>query len=171
MRDQRKLIVMLVAAAVVGGATAAILGDRRGGKDGAPPALAKQAKGHVRSYAELVAANYRVLSAEQSRALLRFAKRFRRCLGARGIDLGVPRPQPTRIELPVEGGVTLHMVAREGIVCGDRLGGPPRGATIQSRGRTVLLYLPKQCLVDKQVLAGRAAPERALPNASVGSGT
>jgi len=44
-----------------------------------------------KSYADLVAANYRLLSLAESQRLVRFAAAFSSCLGRHGVRLGVPR--------------------------------------------------------------------------------
>jgi hypothetical protein len=48
---------------------------------------------------------------------------------------------------------TLRLMAQ----CGDGLGGPPEDASLVLRGRVVELYLPKQCLLDRKVVASRSA--------------
>jgi hypothetical protein len=41
-------------------------------------------------------------------------------------------------------------------LCGDALGGPPQGASLVLRGKAVELYLPKQCLLDRKVVASHS---------------
>jgi hypothetical protein len=45
------------------------------------------------------------------------------------------------------------MLVRTGLSCGDALGGPPRGASLQVFGRAFVLYVPRQCLLDPKVAA------------------
>ena len=37
--------------------------------------------------------------------------------------------------------------------CGERAGDPPHESSLQYRPGKILLYLPKQCLLDKKVAA------------------
>jgi hypothetical protein len=109
------------------------------------------------TYAELAAANYRVLSAAQSRRLLAFAEAFQACMTRRGLALGRPRPQPTKIVMRLAAGVDGPDVARLSVRCADPLGGPPPGSSlVQHRGgKTIELYLPKRCLLDRKVVGAR----------------
>jgi hypothetical protein len=107
------------------------------------------------TYAELVAANYRVLSPAESRRLLRFAKSFHACVNRRGISLGPPEPLNTRIEMAIQPAADREALGRVTVSCGESLGRPPPGASLQAVSRDqpddVVLYLPKQCLLDPKV--------------------
>ena len=108
------------------------------------------------SYARAVAANYRVLSPRQSRRLLTFAERLSACLHEHGVAVGAPRASRTRIELALPKAAQRGEVLTEEAACGDALGGPPPGASLQLRPQVnaLLLYLPKYCLLDPKVASG-----------------
>jgi hypothetical protein len=112
--------------------------------------------GPGQTYADLVRANYRVLSAAQSRRLLTFARDFRSCVNGRGIALGTPSASKTKITMRVPPGTERKRLLRVGVACGERLGEPPPGASLQVYRATnpglVVLYLPKRCLLDPKVV-------------------
>jgi hypothetical protein len=105
---------------------------------------------HAKSYAELVAANYKVLKPKQTRRLLRFAEAIHACMAKR-IALGPPRPLPTRIVMALPANAVLQHVAELGLQCGTKLGDPPKDASLQTRKHAVVLYLPKYCILDRKV--------------------
>jgi hypothetical protein len=131
-------------------AIAVLLAARDPAEVATPAAPAPKAK----SRAELIAANYRVLTPAQSRRLLRFAEAFASCIAARGIDIGEPEPRDTKIVMRVPAGTDPKRAVDEGVRCGEKLGDPPPGASLITRRRTIELYLPKQCLLDEKVVAG-----------------
>jgi hypothetical protein len=145
-----RLLLVLGAAAVVV-ATALVLVSHRGS-----PAPKPAASGD--SYARLVAANYRVLTPAQTTRLLRFANALRACLAGRGIELAKPVAANTRLRLAIPAGVDRQRLLTAAIACGDRLGGPPTGASLQLRPhvQSLLLYLPKRCLLDRKTAAATA---------------
>jgi hypothetical protein len=110
------------------------------------------------SYAHAVAANYKMLSPRESRRLLSFARDLHACLRRHGVAVGAPRTSRTRIELSLREGAQRGAVLAEGVACGDALGGPPPGASLQLRPseHALLLYLPKYCLLDPKVAGTRA---------------
>src|SRR6478735_5696812 len=75
------------------------------------------------------------------------------CLRKRGIEIGAPKASRTRIELALPGGARRRVVLSRAIACGDLLGGPPPGASVQFRPtvNAILVYLPKYCLLDPNV--------------------
>src|SRR5436309_2643297 len=109
------------------------------------------------SYEKAVAANYKVLSPRQSQRLLAFAADLYTCLRQRGVSVDAPRASRTRIELALPKGAQRRVVLPQGVACGDALGGPPPGASVQLRPRSnaIFVYLPKYCLLDPKV--GRPA--------------
>ena len=108
-------------------------------RDDAPSARA--------TYAELVAKNYRVLTAAQSRTLVRYATRLHACLVRRGgSDVGEPVASPTRIAMSAHG--SARAVLRLLMRCDPAVGPPPTEASLQARPNVILLYLPKRCLLD-----------------------
>jgi hypothetical protein len=59
----------------------------------------------------------------------------------------------TQLTVHVKGSHPKSMLLRTGLSCGDALGGPPRGASLQVFGRAFVLYVPRQCLLDPKVAA------------------
>jgi hypothetical protein len=53
-------------------------------------------------------------------------------------------------------GTTARAVAQIGVRCAAKIGDPPAGSSFQVRERAVIVYLPKYCILDKKVRAGRA---------------
>jgi hypothetical protein len=127
-------------------------------RDGGRPAQTRAAgpQHAPRTYAELVAANYKVLSHAQSLRLIRFADEFTACMVRRGIALGDPRPSPTKIVMQLPRGVPGTRILQVGVACGESLGGPPKGASLvqPKNGKKIELYLPKRCLLDKKAVSG-----------------
>lgn len=76
---------------------------------------------------------------------------LRSCLERRGFDVGEPRPMRTRIELSVAGAPSRRGLLRSTITCGDNLGGPPEKTSLQTLPSKLVLYLPKQCLLDPNI--------------------
>jgi len=147
---------VLAGLAIAGGVLAAVWLVALGGSSSGPGR--RTAGPPPQSYAELVAANYRVLSGKQSRRLLRFADSFVACMAKRGIALGHPHPLVTKIVMALPPGVTAMSVATQSFACGDKLGGPPKGASlVQPKGeKAIELYLPKRCLLDRKVVEGQS---------------
>lgn len=146
-------------AALIAGVVAALLlaalvvHERRPGPNQAPRPPAAAAK----TYQQLAAANYRTLTSKQSTRLIRFATAFRSCMGGRGIDLTAPEPRPTKIVLHVKTKPIPATIGAATVACGDRLGGPPPSSSLQTPGwhtGLIVLYLPKQCLLDPTVTSG-----------------
>jgi hypothetical protein len=98
-----------------------------------------------------------VLTRAQSQRLVHWAGSLRTCLSARGFRLGELDVARTHIELAVPKGTPFKELVRAGIACGDTLGGPPASSSLQTFADRVVLYLPKQCLLDRDVSSGRLA--------------
>jgi hypothetical protein len=116
------------------------------------------ARGPVpKTYAQLAASNYKVLSSKQSLRLLRFADAFVSCMAKKGVHLGRPEPGATKIVMALPPGLSVLDIGKQFVGCGDALGGPPKGASlVQPRsGKVIELYLPKRCLLDRKVVEGR----------------
>jgi hypothetical protein len=124
------------------------------------PATTQPSATGSKSYAALVAANYKVLTRRQTRRLLRFADAFYTCMTERGTRLGRPMPLNTKIVLAIPPRINRQRLGRLVISCGDALGGPPADASLQSQqsggSDAVELYLPKRCLLDRKVVSGRS---------------
>ena len=147
---RRALIGVVLAALVL---AVLVLHARRTGPRRAPTPPGGVAK----TYQRLAAANFRTLTSAQSTRLLRFATAFRSCMDNRGIDLSAPLPRPTKIILRVSMSPIPTTIRTATFACGDRLGGPPPGSSLQTpRGQAglIVLYLPKQCLLDPTVTSG-----------------
>jgi hypothetical protein len=144
------LIAGVLAALVL---AALVVHERRARQHHAPTPRATAAK----TYQRLAAANYRTLTRKQSARLLRFATAFRSCMAGRGVELAAPEPHPTRILLHVTTKPIPASIGAATVACGDRLGGPPPKSSLQRpRGHAdlLVLYLPKQCLLDPSVTSG-----------------
>jgi hypothetical protein len=97
--------------------------------------------------------NEKVLTRAQSQRLVDWAGALRSCLSTRGFRLGELDVARTHIELAVPDGTAFKALVRAGIACGDSLGGPPAASSLQTFADRVVLYLPKQCLLDRDVAA------------------
>ena len=105
-----------------------------------------------KTYQELLAANYEVLTGEQTGRLLRFADGVHACM-SKDVAVRKPRPLRTRIVMTLRAGTSSQAVARAALACGSKLGGPPKGSSLVVRKRLVVLFLPKYCLLDGKVVA------------------
>jgi hypothetical protein len=145
---KRRTVFVLAVSAAVGVAVAAavVLATRDGSAPVAHPV------GET-SRATPVSNQIRLSHAESLR-LVGWAARFRACMAGRGVALAQPVPHEQEIDLPVRSGPKGRALAREVVACGDALGEPPRSSSLQLRGRGLVLYLPKQCLLDKAVVGG-----------------
>ena len=74
-------------------------------------------------------------------------------MSAHGWALGQLTKMPTRLSMTVPKDAELPGVMHDSVVCGDAQGGPPARSSLQFRGYSILLYLPKQCLLDPKVLS------------------
>ena len=140
----RRTALFLAAAAALGlGAAAAVIAAR---DDARPaPRQASTAK------ATPIDNRFRLSRAESLR-LVDWAARFRSCMGRHGVVLGAPVAHPKQIDLAIVRAPAQPTLLREVPVCGDGLGGPPRRSSLQLRPGKLVLYLPKQCLLDKTVV-------------------
>jgi len=107
-----------------------------GGRESTPPTLA-----------ERVAKNYRVLSKSESRTLVRYAQRVHSCVVAHGADVAAPVASSTRITMSAPNQTAMGLL-RFLERCDPEVGPPPPKASLQARRGQVLVYLPKQCLLD-----------------------
>ena len=97
--------------------------------------------------AELAAKNYRTLTKSESRTLVTYADHVYRCVTAHGAKVAAPVASSTRIVMSAP-----HRSARTLLgyltACDDTVGPPPPNASLQARAGQILVYLPKQCLLD-----------------------
>ena len=131
----RQLVLGIVVGAVVAGSLA-LVASRRSDGDRAQPTLAERA-----------AKNYRVLSKTESRVLVRYAERVYRCVVARGAKVGAPVASSTRIRMAAET-LSADELLRYLTACDPEVGPPPPRSSLQARNGQILVYLPKQCLLD-----------------------
>ena len=103
------------------------------------------------SLVELVAKNYRKLSASQSHHLVRYARAEYRCLVKNGAKVTPPIPWPTRITMHVPNKTAREIVKLQ-MQCDHEVGPPPANATLQARAEQILVYLPKWCLLHPSEL-------------------
>jgi hypothetical protein len=103
------------------------------------------------SPAQLVAGNYKPLTPKQSRRLLRYADRIHACL-AGSVAIDKPKPSKTQIVMALGGSVAPAEVAQLGAACGRRIGDPPPDSSLQIRGTKVILYMPKYCILDDNIV-------------------
>jgi hypothetical protein len=143
----RLCVGIFVALAVVLGFVAVYV---RGGLPGRETDTGVSGGKATTSESQLVAANYKVLTPTKTRALLRYAEAAYGCL-SRKIDIGKPRPERTKIVMALRGAESPAAVAQMAVMCAAKLGDPPTDASFQVRGRTVILYLPRYCILDKKV--------------------
>jgi hypothetical protein len=99
--------------------------------------------------------NERVLTREQSQRLVDWTASLRSCLLKGGFAVGKPSATSTEIELPVSGSAQ-HQLVQATFRCGDSLGGPPASSSVQTFPSRIVMYLPKQCLLDPKVARGNA---------------
>jgi hypothetical protein len=95
--------------------------------------------------------NQRHLSRAQSLRLVAWASTFRTCMVEEGVELGPLVKDEKQIAMKLPAGANVHALPRLMVVCGEEQGGPPRRASLQYQPGEVVLYLPKQCLLDKRV--------------------
>jgi hypothetical protein len=101
--------------------------------------------------AELVAKNYRQLSASQSHHLVLYARAEYRCLVKSGAKVTEPVSRPTRITMHVPNKTAREIVELQ-MQCDHEVGPPPANATLQARAEQILVYLPRWCLLHPSEL-------------------
>jgi hypothetical protein len=102
--------------------------------------------------------NERVLSPAESARVVAWLSRFRSCLSERGIETDPMVVTRRELSLRTRKHVPTRSLLNRTLPCGESLGDPPTGASLQVRpgDDRIVLYLPKQCLLDPKV-ARRAA--------------
>jgi hypothetical protein len=70
---------------------------------------------------------------------------------AAGTALGPLVKDEKEIAMKLPTSVRVANLLRQTETCGERQGGPPRRASLQYQPGEIVLYLPKQCLLDKKV--------------------
>jgi hypothetical protein len=136
--------LVLAVAGVVVGVAARPDEEKQERSDEAKAVAAKQTQ------AELAGANYKVLTPDKTRRLLRYADAAYACL-SKELDIGEPRSLRTKIVMALPTGATPASVAQLSLKCAETIGDPPKDTSFQVRGHAVILYLPKFCLLDPKV--------------------
>lgn len=95
--------------------------------------------------------NRYLLSEGESQRLVTWARKFRACLGERGLRVGEPVAYAKQIELRLYSAGRPEELVPTTTACGDSLGEPPRRSSLQFRPGKLVLYLPKRCLLDPKV--------------------
>lgn len=72
---------------------------------------------------------------------------------SRGWGVGALQTAPTRLSMVVPKSIEVPRMLPSIVTCGDAQGGPPAKSSLQYRARKILLYLPKQCLLDPKVVS------------------
>src|SRR3954468_7646090 len=94
------------------------------------------------------ASNERVLTRKQSERLVSYATALRSCLVRSGVDVAPLHATRRLISLPVRDARTTREVMAAGLACAGRIGDPPGYASLQTFAERIVLYAPKQCLID-----------------------
>lgn len=152
-RHVRVVVALALALALAGGVAA--LAMHHGGKANSRKAQntpKPERAAAKKTYAQLTAANYKILKPKQTSRLLRYADAAFSCM-SKQLDLGRPQPLRTKIVMTLPSGATPRAVARLSARCAMKIGDPPPNASFQVRGHAVILYLPKYCILDKKVVA------------------
>ena len=97
--------------------------------------------------------NARRLTHAQSVRIVDWATDFRRCAVGRGLEIDPIAVSETRIEMTLGPGLEAGDVIPKTTACAEKKGGPPEGVSLLYRPGRILLYLPKQCLLDEKVAA------------------
>src|SRR6266496_3548758 len=143
------VLAIAVALAVAGGVATLVM--NHGGKANARRAqkIWKPNRAAGKTYAQLTAANYKILKPTQTARLLEYADAAYSCMSKR-IDLRTPRPLRTKIVMALPPGATPRAGAELSASCAMTIGDPPSSSSFQVRGHAVILYLPKYCILDKK---------------------
>src|SRR5262245_7536513 len=97
------------------------------------------------------ASNQRTLTRAQSERLVSYANALRGGLVGTGVDAARPRVTRREISLAVSGAASGRAVVQAGLACAARVGDPPGYASLQGYAGRIVLYAPKQCLIDPNV--------------------
>jgi hypothetical protein len=158
---RRKALLLSAAAIALAGTGAGVVLATHGGSaravrtTGDMPGEASQASGK-KTYAQLVAANYKILKPQQSTRLLRYADAAFACM-SQDLELGKPRASPTKIVMTLPSATKPSAVIRSMGRCATKIGDPPVGSSFQLRKHAVIVYLPRYCILDKKTTAHTAA--------------
>jgi hypothetical protein len=96
---------------------------------------------------QLAAKNYRILSRTETLTLIRYAESEYQCLVSHGAHVSRPVASRTRILIRAPN-QSAHVLARLELGCDPDVGPPPGKSDLQARQGQVLIYVPKQCLIN-----------------------
>jgi hypothetical protein len=94
-----------------------------------------------------------VLSPAESARLVAWLGRFRACLSERAVETDPMVVTRRELSLRVRKRHPTRRLLAQTLPCGESLGDPPTGSSLQVRAGEdrIVLYLPKQCLLDPKV--------------------
>jgi len=85
---------------------------------------------------------------------VRYATALHACLTRSGADVAAPKKTSRAITLESARAVGVERLAAAAISCAAHLGDPPKPSSLQAiDARTIVLSVPKQCLLDPKVKA------------------
>ena len=95
--------------------------------------------------------NQTILTARQSQRLVDYSAAMGACLRRGGLPVSAPRATRTLIALRVTVRTSQRAVNRGLLACGRTVGDPPLDSSLQGFADRVVLYVPRQCLIDEHV--------------------
>jgi hypothetical protein len=153
----RSLLLSSVGVILIGVVVATIARSRAVDAEGSRPSSALPRAAVTRgSHPDpaLPQANLRILTPTQTRRLVRYASDLRVCFVGRGVDVDAPTIQSKTITLEATTDVGLKRLVGLIFSCTASVGDPPSPSSLQAvDAQTVMLSLPKQCLLDPKVEA------------------
>ena len=90
---------------------------------------------------------------KDSARLVAWLRRFQSCLRERGVASDAIVVTRRELSLRTRTQLSTASLVSRTLPCGDALGDPPAGSSLQVRpgDDRIVLYLPKQCLLDPKV--------------------
>jgi hypothetical protein len=140
-------VALIAAGLALGIGTSAIAISRSQGHE-EPAAIAEERRDRPATHEE----NRRILTATETRRLVRYAGALHRCLTRRGVEAARPRKDSSAITIEMAKAVGLARLVALTTSCAGPLGDPPKPSSLQAvDARTIVLSVPKQCLLDPKV--------------------
>ena len=149
-RFHRRFGVALILAALAGTAAALVFarltGPEAERQTSRTPAKSPAAAGRSKQVDNRIQLSHR-----ESLGLVSWARQLRACLDRHGIQVGEPVAYAKQIDLRLHSEGSPTELSPTITRCGDSLGQPPRRSSLQFRPGKLVLYLPRQCLLDPKV--------------------
>ena len=146
----RWFVLIAVGATLGIGTSVVVIGWGQDEKSERSPEPQRAAPARRTTHAE----NRRVLTGSQTRRLVRYATALHACLARRGMAVAPPRKSSQAITLKATRDVGADQLVAAMMPCVAPLGDPPKPASLQAiDARTIVLSVPKQCLLDPKVEA------------------